>query len=184
MLRLNLFRPKPCFFFFRPPCSVLPSSPSSGPPSLLAAHAPLSPPCSSPKHGRTRPSTSLGRKPANAVSPRQFILSPHLSPYSSSRFSGGNKATLITRLQQHDNQQTLSSEPVSVAPKVRRASTVVPAPPTEVPGVPASADPVPVHPKFDLSVQLPILSEPIPEAPTPIVRLASCAKCARAYRAF
>ncbi|EIW51719.1 uncharacterized protein TRAVEDRAFT_136599 [Trametes versicolor FP-101664 SS1] len=82
--------------------------------------------------------------------------------------AGGNKATLITRLQQHDNNQTLSSEPFSVAPKVRRASTVVPAPPTEVPGVPASADPVPVHPKFDLSVQLPILSEPIPEAPTPI----------------
>lgn len=189
VLRLNPFRRKPCSGFFlptsRPPCSVLPSPPSSGPSSLLAAHASLSPPCSSPKHGIMRPSMSLGRKPANAVSPRQFILSPPCVPRTHLRvFSGGNKATLITRLQQHDNNQTLSSEPVSVAPKVRRASTVVPAPPTEVPGVPASADPVPVHPKFDLSVQLPILSEPIPEAPTPIVRLANCANCARVYRAF
>lgn len=111
-------------------------------------------------------------------------FSPYVPRTHLPDFSGGNKATLITRLQQHDNNQTLSSEPVSVAPKVRRASTVVPAPPTEVPGVPASADPVPVHPKFDLSVQLPILSEPIPEAPTPIVRLPSCAKCARVYRDF
>ncbi|KAI0670338.1 hypothetical protein C8Q78DRAFT_1035723 [Trametes maxima] len=78
--------------------------------------------------------------------------------------SGGNKATLITRLQQDDKRVTLSTEPVSTAPQVRHASTVDT--PTEVPGVPSSADPV--YPKYNLDIHLPNVSQPIAEAPTPI----------------
>ncbi|KAI0780886.1 hypothetical protein BD413DRAFT_500838 [Trametes elegans] len=79
----------------------------------------------------------------------------------------GNKATLITRLQQDDKKHILSSEPASAAPtatQVRRASTVDT--PTEVPGVPSSADPV--FPKYNLDIKLPDVSQPEPEPPTPI----------------
>ncbi|OSC99111.1 hypothetical protein PYCCODRAFT_1454053 [Trametes coccinea BRFM310] len=86
--------------------------------------------------------------------------------------AGGNKATLITRLQQDDKKRTLSQEPVSTAPapapapqtQVRHASTV--GTPTEVPGVPSTAEPV--FPKFSLDLKLPNVSEPEPEPPTPI----------------
>ncbi|KAL7283423.1 hypothetical protein ACG7TL_002853 [Trametes sanguinea] len=57
--------------------------------------------------------------------------------------AGGNKATLIT---------------------LRHASTV--GTPTEVPGVPSTAEPV--FPKFSLDLKLPNVSEPEPEPPTPI----------------
>ncbi|KAI0636926.1 hypothetical protein C8Q77DRAFT_1095173 [Trametes polyzona] len=79
--------------------------------------------------------------------------------------AGGNKATLITRLRDDDKKKALSSEPVSVAPQVRHASTVVDTP-TEVPGVPSSAEPV--HPKYNLDIKLPNVSEPEPQDPTPI----------------
>ncbi|KAI9064485.1 hypothetical protein FKP32DRAFT_1591906 [Trametes sanguinea] len=84
--------------------------------------------------------------------------------------AGGNKATLITRLQQDDKKRTLSQEPVSAAPapapqtQVRHASTVDT--PTEVPGVPSTAEPV--FPKYSLDLKLPDVSEPEPESPTPI----------------
>ncbi|KAH9856927.1 hypothetical protein C2E23DRAFT_865577 [Lenzites betulinus] len=78
--------------------------------------------------------------------------------------AGGNKATLITRLQTDDRKSILSSEPVSVAPRVRHASTVDT--PTEVPGLPSSAEPV--HPRYDMNVQLPNVAIPEPQAPTPI----------------
>ncbi|KAI8998601.1 hypothetical protein BD414DRAFT_575110 [Trametes punicea] len=78
--------------------------------------------------------------------------------------AGGNKATLITRLQQDDKKRALSPEPIPAAPQVRHASTVDT--PTEVPGVPSSA--APVFPKYNLEIKMPNISEPEPEPPTPI----------------
>ncbi|KAI0374939.1 hypothetical protein BV20DRAFT_1048939 [Pilatotrama ljubarskyi] len=78
----------------------------------------------------------------------------------------GNKATLIARLQEDDKKKVLASQPVPPpnAPQVRRASTVDT--PTEVPGVPSSAEPI--FPKYNLDVKIPNVSEPEPEVPTPI----------------
>ncbi|KAI0362163.1 hypothetical protein OH77DRAFT_1416385 [Trametes cingulata] len=78
----------------------------------------------------------------------------------------GSKATLIARLQEDDKKRVLASEPVPPpnTPQVRRASTVDT--PTEVPGVPSSADPI--FPKYNLDVKLPNVSQPEPELPTPI----------------
>ncbi|KAJ8487892.1 hypothetical protein ONZ51_g3891 [Trametes cubensis] len=78
----------------------------------------------------------------------------------------GNKATLITRLQQDDKRRTLSVEPVSAAPQpqARHASTLDT--PTEVPGIPSTAEPN--YPKYNLEIKMPNVSEPEPESPTPI----------------
>ncbi|CAL1704550.1 unnamed protein product [Somion occarium] len=89
----------------------------------------------------------------------------------------GNKATLITRLQQHDKQRppmrdpsptAQAQSPVPSSPVtqyVRKAST------TEVPGVPSSAEPPRLPPNFPkdfLDVKIPVPSDPLPEPTTPI----------------
>ncbi|KAH8107115.1 hypothetical protein BXZ70DRAFT_1029386 [Cristinia sonorae] len=82
----------------------------------------------------------------------------------------GNKATLITRLQEFDQKNPLqhvtSPTPVSNIPsqQTRLAST------TEVPGVPSSAEPPsppPTYPKYSLDV-IPSASQPAPE---PLVQI-------------
>jgi len=74
-----------------------------------------------------------------------------------------NKATLITRLQEHDQAQ-LETPPIAVqqAQQIRLASTA-----TEVPGIPASSEPSeipPNYPKNFLDVRLPSTEEPSREA--------------------
>ncbi len=77
------------------------------------------------------------------------------------------------RLQKDDQQKVFASEPVSVAPQTRAASTVSSTPlaesPTEVPGIPFTAEPV--HPKYNMDVKIPVYSQVEPEAPVAIVRL-------------
>ncbi|KAJ3551116.1 hypothetical protein NM688_g4922 [Phlebia brevispora] len=80
----------------------------------------------------------------------------------------GNKATLITRLQDHERRQQYEA-PVPPAPvqhnQVRHAST------TELPGVPSTSQPSPLlsnHPKEILDVKIPNASYPIPELPVQI----------------
>ncbi|PIL24034.1 hypothetical protein GSI_13785 [Ganoderma sinense ZZ0214-1] len=84
--------------------------------------------------------------------------------------SKGSKASLITRLQQDDHKKVFTSEPASVAPQTRAASTVSSAPatesPTEVPGIPFNAEPT--HPKYLMDVKIPVYSQVQPEAPVPI----------------
>nr|VWO98799.1 Aspartyl proteinase [Ganoderma boninense] len=64
--------------------------------------------------------------------------------------SKGSKATLIARLQQDDQKKVFASEPASVAPQTRAASTVSSAPATESP------------------TEIPVYSQVEPEAPVPI----------------
>lgn len=98
----------------------------------------------------------------------------------------GNKSTLITRIQEHDQSTTLkavsSSQqdppvPVGVTQLVRRASSAAPATSGSeksgpVPGIPPAA-----QPKSQLAstaftnINLPDLSQPDAEIPTPIVRV-------------
>jgi hypothetical protein len=95
-------------------------------------------------------------------------------------FSSGSKATLITRIQEHENRTTLaaiSSEPPSpVVQQVRRAHVLNPPTTTPASAAPASdatAPGVPPEntPKYDkqyLDVKIPDLS--IPEA-EPLVQI-------------
>ncbi|KAI1795841.1 hypothetical protein LXA43DRAFT_913057 [Ganoderma leucocontextum] len=84
--------------------------------------------------------------------------------------STGNKATLIVRLQQDEHKNVFASEPASVAPHARAASTLSSTPiiesPTEVPGIPFTA--APTHPKYQMDVKIPIYSQSEPEAPVAI----------------
>ncbi|KAL4247297.1 hypothetical protein ABKN59_008532 [Abortiporus biennis] len=77
----------------------------------------------------------------------------------------GNKATLITRLQQFEEKRNFTPPPAPVQQQVRHAST------TEVPGVPSSSEP-PVlphnYPKELLDVHIPDTNIPIPELPVQI----------------
>ncbi|RDX56730.1 hypothetical protein OH76DRAFT_1395849 [Lentinus brumalis] len=79
--------------------------------------------------------------------------------------ANGNKATLITRLQHDEKQRAFAPEPTSAAPQVRRASTSTETP-TEVPGIPSTAEPT--YPKYNLDVKIPKAAEPEVEAPVPI----------------
>ncbi|KAI0721050.1 hypothetical protein C8T65DRAFT_632062 [Cerioporus squamosus] len=79
--------------------------------------------------------------------------------------STGNKATLIMRLQHDEKQKSFAPEPTSTAPQVRRASTSTETP-TEVPGVPSTAEPN--YPKYNLDIKIPEAAEPEVEAPVPI----------------
>jgi len=83
--------------------------------------------------------------------------------------SRGNKATLITRLQEHDKQAhyvdspTKPPTPFQQVQQARHASHVAE---TEVPGVPSSSEPPilsPSFPKQFLDVHLPDTNQPIPE---------------------
>jgi len=94
---------------------------------------------------------------------------------------GGNKANLITRIQEHDKRQTLEAvstrdPPVPAGAQVRYNSSAAASTTTSgseasgpVPGIPLAAQPT-----ADLSataftnVNLPDLSQPDPEWPTPI----------------
>ncbi|KAI0748167.1 hypothetical protein C8Q80DRAFT_1170500 [Daedaleopsis nitida] len=79
--------------------------------------------------------------------------------------AAGNKATLVTRLKQDDQKKAFAPEPTP-HPQVRRASTSA-APSTstesatEVPGIPSTAEVT--HPKHNLDIQIPDVSEPEPE---------------------
>ncbi|KAK7693444.1 hypothetical protein QCA50_003012 [Cerrena zonata] len=91
----------------------------------------------------------------------------------------GNKATLITRLQEHDSQRLPMRDPVP-SKKVQSPSTpkqhlrqahTIEAHTTEVPGVPSSSEPPVLSPNFPrefLDVKIPIPSRPSVRAPTPI----------------
>ncbi|RPD66180.1 hypothetical protein L226DRAFT_530300 [Lentinus tigrinus ALCF2SS1-7] len=79
--------------------------------------------------------------------------------------SKGNKATLITRLQQDEKNKAFAPEPTPAAPQVRRASTSTETP-TEVPGIPSTAEPN--YPKYNLDIKVPEAAVPEVEAPVPI----------------
>jgi len=82
--------------------------------------------------------------------------------------SKGNKATLITRLQNHDSSQhkTLDTPPV-VLPKVQQVQQIrFASTSTEVPGIPSSSEPTeipPSYPRMFLDVKIPSTDTPIPE---------------------
>ncbi|TBU50825.1 hypothetical protein BD309DRAFT_1075457 [Dichomitus squalens] len=87
--------------------------------------------------------------------------------------STGNKANLITRLQEDEKKKAFTTAPTSVAPQSRAASTSS-APSstpgtesaTEVPGIPSTAEPT--YPKFNLDTKLPDISQDDPEPPVAI----------------
>lgn len=92
----------------------------------------------------------------------------------------GNKSTLITRIQQHDQVKTLEAvqDPaVHAGVQVRNASSAAPTTSGSevsgpVPGIPPTAQPEASLSKSAFTnVNLPDLSQPDPEAPTPIVRV-------------
>ncbi|PSR74099.1 hypothetical protein PHLCEN_2v10055 [Hermanssonia centrifuga] len=77
----------------------------------------------------------------------------------------GNKSTLITRLQENERKNQPDIPPTSVVQQqhVRHVSVSTA---TEVPGVPSSAEPVPIPPNYPkelLDVRLPDLYQPLPE---------------------
>ncbi|EPQ58017.1 hypothetical protein GLOTRDRAFT_109995 [Gloeophyllum trabeum ATCC 11539] len=78
----------------------------------------------------------------------------------------GNKATLITRILEHEQQRSIehvSPSPAAPAGQVRKASS------TNVPGLPESAQPPPPPlPQDFIAVKLPDLSGPDPEPPVQI----------------
>ena len=110
----------------------------------------------------------------------QYVLSfgcVHVKPdrtHTMGMRRSGNKATLITRLQEHEKHQQLevSVPPTPQLPKhqqVRHASTA------EVPGQPSSSNPTPIppsYPKDSLDVIIPSGYQPTPEVPVQIVRWA------------
>ena len=75
---------------------------------------------------------------------------------------------MITRLEQDDKKKAFTPEPISAAPQVRRASTSTETP-TEVPGIPSTAEPN--YPKYNLDITIPDAAEPVFEPPVPIVCL-------------
>lgn len=89
-------------------------------------------------------------------------------------FRSGNKSTLITRIQKHDQLKTLEAvhEPtVPTGAHIRYASSTaeVSGP---VPGIPLAAQPeLSLSKSAFTNINLPDLSQPDSEAPTPIVRL-------------
>ncbi|KZT26540.1 hypothetical protein NEOLEDRAFT_1132051 [Neolentinus lepideus HHB14362 ss-1] len=80
----------------------------------------------------------------------------------------GNKATLITRMQEYEQQRGIdlvapTPSPASPAGQARKAST------TNVPGIPGTAQPPPPPlPQDFIAVKLPDLSTPDPELPVQI----------------
>jgi hypothetical protein len=94
----------------------------------------------------------------------------------------GSKATLITRLQEFDRENSIREHPQPpqqpvVTQQVRHASTVetpIPEPITEVPGVPSSSQPSPIPPSYPvefLDVKLPDTALPTPEPQIAVVSL-------------
>jgi len=86
----------------------------------------------------------------------------------------GNKSTLITRIQAHDQHKTLQAVSVQDPPQppgaqVRHASLVAPTASGSVPGIPPAAQPTShLAPTAFTNINLPDLSQPDPEIPTPI----------------
>lgn len=149
--------------------------------SLLHIVEPLSPQFFSQETGRVRPLQPSRRRPENAVYPSELNRrkGSAQSRLINSYLRTGNKATLITRLQEHEKQGLPMRDPTPsskvqsspTAPKpllqhVRQAHT------TEVPGVPSSSEPPLLSPNFPkefLDVKIPVPSKPFTRAPTPIV---------------
>lgn len=75
----------------------------------------------------------------------------------------GNKATLITRLQEYEREQAMQNPaPVPQHQQVRHASTV------EASSTPSSSQPAPSFPKEYLDVKIPDAYHPVPEAPVAV----------------
>lgn len=116
-------------------------------------------------------STSSLRKEAKSRGLSVYVLRlASLHPSSNTRSRKGSKATLITRLQEHEARERPQPPPPPRASvqQIRHSSTVE----TEVPGLPSSSEPPTLPPSFPkefLDVKIPDTSVPIPEAPTPIV---------------
>ena len=129
----------------------------------------LSPPSSSQELGRMRPSSSLGERRGSGGCLRTLCSPPGWVPaFILCLVSTGNKATLIIRLKEDDHQKAFAPEPTPVASQIRHASTAAPETPTEVPGVPSTAEPLDV--RYNLDIHIPSADYPVPEPPVQIVR--------------
>jgi len=75
----------------------------------------------------------------------------------------GNKATLVTRITEHDQRTQLQSlSTASASDQLRRAST------GSTPGIPVSSNAAHLFPVESLAIKLPDLSQPFPEPPVQI----------------